>query len=150
MDDERLFTIDEANASIPHLAAAFERLQRLRDAISEAYREMNAAGLHLEDEDDVHELDPSELAEEIRPTAARFKQMVREVERTVGAIHELGCTIKDLRIGLVDFYSVVDGERVYLCWQYGEEEVAYYHSIQGGFSGRQPLPGRQSAGIVYN
>ena len=122
----------------------------MRDAISEAYRELKAGGLQLDDEDDVHELDPSELTGEIRKTAARFKQMVGEVERTVGAIHAMGCTIKDLRIGLVDFYSVVDGEPAYLCWQYGEDEIAFYHSVSGGFAGRLPLPGMQSAGIVYN
>lgn len=150
MDEQRLFTLDEANAAVPHLAAAFERLQRLRDAISEAHRELKAGGLQLADEDDVHELDPSEFTGEFRVAAARFKQMVGEVERTVGAIHAMGCTIKDLRIGLVDFYSVIDGEPVYLCWQYGEEEVAYYHGLNAGFTGRHPLPGVQSAGIVYN
>ncbi|MDF1563214.1 MAG: DUF2203 domain-containing protein [Deltaproteobacteria bacterium] len=150
MDEHRLFSLDEANATIPHLSAAFERLERLREKITEAYRQMTAGGLRVEDEDEIHALDPSELGPELRSVAARFKQMVREVERTVGAIHAMGCEIKDLRMGLVDFYSVIDGEPVYLCWQYGEDEVAFYHSLQGGFAGRQPLPGRQSTGIVYN
>jgi hypothetical protein len=27
-----------------------------------------------------------------------------------------------------------------LCWQLGEDEVAYWHSIEDGFAGRKPLP----------
>ena len=33
------------------------------------------------------------------------------------------------------------GEVVYLCWQFGEPEVAFWHGVQEGFAGRRPLPG---------
>jgi len=150
MEEMRLFSLEEANASVPHLSAAFERLERLRESISEAYREMRRAGFTLENEDEVEELDPSLVPEAVRPTAARFKQMVREVGHTVEGIHAMGCLVKDLRMGLVDFYSIVDGDPVYLCWQYGEEGVIFYHGLNDGFAGREPLPGHQRDDVVYN
>ena len=46
-----------------------------------------------------------------------------------------------MQLGLVDFPAERDGELVYLCWQFGEPEVAFWHGIDDGFAGRQPLPG---------
>jgi hypothetical protein len=49
--------------------------------------------------------------------------------------------VKDLETGLVDFYAERDGESVFLCWQFGEPSVAYWHPIEGGFAARQPIEG---------
>jgi hypothetical protein len=48
--------------------------------------------------------------------------------------------VKDLDRGLVDFPALHDGEEVLLCWQVGEDEVAYWHGVDEGFAGRKPLP----------
>lgn len=47
--------------------------------------------------------------------------------------------IKDVQNGLIDFPSKREGRIVLLCWRYGEAEVAYWHEIDTGFAGRQPL-----------
>jgi hypothetical protein len=49
--------------------------------------------------------------------------------------------VKDLEQGLVDFYAVMDGEPVFLCWQFGEPAVTHWHGIDEGFAGRQPIEG---------
>ena len=46
-----------------------------------------------------------------------------------------------MQLGLIDFPAELDGEIVYLCWQFGEPEVAFWHRIEDGFAGRRPLPG---------
>jgi hypothetical protein len=61
------------------------------------------------------------------------------VARSVNAVHELGAIVKDPDSGLVDFPAVREGEEVLLCWQLGEEEVAYWHGLEDGYAGRQPL-----------
>lgn len=48
-------------------------------------------------------------------------------------------TIKDIEQGLVDFPAVIDGQPVLLCWKDGEPEVAFWHTLEGGFPGRKPL-----------
>jgi hypothetical protein len=35
----------------------------------------------------------------------------------------------------------VEGGEAYLCWQFGEPEVAFWHRQDEGFAGRRPLPG---------
>lgn len=54
-------------------------------------------------------------------------------------IGELGIVLRDLDRGLVDFPSLRDGEEIYLCWTEDEDEIAYWHSLESGFAGREPL-----------
>jgi len=52
---------------------------------------------------------------------------------------ELDAAVKDPATGLVDFPSLRDGEEILLCWLLGEDEVAWWHTLDGGFAGRRPL-----------
>jgi hypothetical protein len=56
-------------------------------------------------------------------------------------VNALGCLVKDVEQGLVDFYSMLDGEAVFLCWQFGEPGVTHWHPVDEGFAGRQPIEG---------
>ena len=67
--------------------------------------------------------------------------------RFASEIQEMGCFLKDIDQGLVDFPFLIEAEGddedevVFLCWQYGEQQIVAWHSIEGGFGQRQPLPG---------
>ena len=63
-----------------------------------------------------------------------------EIVRCVAELQELGLLVKDLDEGLVDFPALRGGEEVLLCWRLGEEEVAFWHTLEDGFAGRKPLP----------
>ena len=41
--------------------------------------------------------------------------------------------------GLVDFPALIDGREVYLCWELGEDDVGYWHDMDAGYGGREPL-----------
>lgn len=80
-------------------------------------------------------VDPQELAaldEEIAGELAG-------VARTVNEIHALGAEVKDPDTGLVDFPTTVGGEPAYLCWRLGEDEIAFWHGVDEGFTGRKAL-----------
>jgi hypothetical protein len=57
----------------------------------------------------------------------------------VNEIHGLGAQVKDADEGLVDFPTLRGDEEVLLCWKLGEDEIAYWHSLEDGFAGRRPL-----------
>ena len=61
------------------------------------------------------------------------------VRRAAKTIERLGIELKDINTGLVDFLSERDGRDVYLCWRYDEPKVAFWHDLEAGFGGRQPL-----------
>ena len=71
-----------------------------------------------------------------------LSDMVQDFERFDALIHQIqdtGAQIKDINTGLLDFSALKDGREVYLCWQYGEEEIAFWHEVEAGYAGRQPI-----------
>jgi hypothetical protein len=69
-------------------------------------------------------------------------QMVREFERLDALVHQVqatGALFKDINLGLLDFPALRDGQEVYLCWKYGEGDIAFWHEIEAGYAGRQPI-----------
>lgn len=67
--------------------------------------------------------------------AARMAELANKIE-------SLGCFLKDIDQGLVDFpWEIEDNRVVFLCWQFGEASVIAWHPVDGGFGQRQALPG---------
>ena len=65
-------------------------------------------------------------------TAERLRVYLEELD-------EVGVSLRDWSVGIVDFPSIVDGKEVQLCWQAGESRVSHWHESHGGNRGRQPL-----------
>ena len=68
--------------------------------------------------------------------------MVQDFERLEILIHKIqdtGAMIKDINTGLLDFSALRDDHEVYLCWKNGERDIAFWHEIDAGFAGRQPI-----------
>ena len=71
-----------------------------------------------------------------------LSNMVQDFEKLDALVHRIldtGVQIKDVNLGLLDFSALRDGHEVYLCWQYGEGNIAYWHEVDAGFAGRQPI-----------
>jgi hypothetical protein len=74
---------------------------------------------------------------------AESRNLTRRLDECVSALRAEGIEVKQLERGLVDFYGLLDGELVLLCWRVDEPEVGHYHALEGGFAGRRPLPSRR-------
>jgi len=71
-----------------------------------------------------------------------LSRMVQDFEKLDALVHRIldtGARIKDVNLGLLDFSALKDGREVYLCWQYGEGDIAYWHEVSAGFAGRQSI-----------
>jgi hypothetical protein len=71
-----------------------------------------------------------------------LSKMVQDFEKLDALVHKIqdaGAQIKDINTGLLDFSALRDGHEVYLCWQYGEGEIAFWHEVDDGYAGRQPI-----------
>lgn len=62
-----------------------------------------------------------------------------ELQNGIAAFDQRGIILRDLDSGLIDFPSVRDGEEIYLCWIDGESDIGFWHELDSGYSGRQPL-----------
>jgi hypothetical protein len=134
---DKLFSADEANELIPRLEILIRDLQvqagTMRKRIADLAR--------FDDKLSQLEL-PQVVARypELRTVATRMSEIASEIE-------QMGCFLKDIDQGLVDFPFLIEAEGddedevVFLCWQYGEQRIVAWHNIESGFGQRQPLPG---------
>jgi hypothetical protein len=66
-------------------------------------------------------------------------RITAEIRQGLQEIQTLGCVVKDLDMGLLDFPALRDGQEVYLCWRVGEDRIESWHGIDEGYTGRKPL-----------
>jgi hypothetical protein len=128
------FTPDEANALLEQVRPVAESLVAHRRAFTVAAA--RRARLSLRISGNGGDFDPKEPSE----LEGQMEREAEAVARAVAELQGLGVLVKDLDRGLVDFPALHKGEEVLLCWQVGEEEVAYWHGLEEGFAGRKPLP----------
>jgi hypothetical protein len=135
---EKLFSPDEANELIPRLEILIRDLQVQAGVLRKRVNDLARFDDKLSDIDlpDVIARYP-----ELQPIAARMSEIASEIE-------EMGCFLKDVDQGLIDFPFLIDASEAddedqvgFLCWQYGEPRVVAWHAIDSGFSDRHPLPG---------
>jgi len=73
---------------------------------------------------------------------AEIDKFVQQAKDAVSEIDAIGVQVKDLDTGLLDFPFIINGEIVLLCWKMGESQIDYWHTVDAGFRGRQPLDER--------
>ena len=128
-----LFTLDEAEALLPQVRGELLAMQtckrevdELRGSFDHAVQKSAGNG-HVKDED--------ALADKRR----RAEALVEQINERLARINEWGVELKGIDEGLIDFPSRRDDRVVYLCWRLGEDRIAWWHEIDAGFSGREPL-----------
>lgn len=131
----KIFSVDEANQLLPTLEAALESLSGIARQATALRREIEvlqaiAESGASEDSADVRALRSKERAQ--ASLLARFRA-------DLAAVAHHGCILRDLDIGLVDFYTMSHGRVVCLCWRRGEARIEHWHPLDEGFSGRRPL-----------
>ena len=79
-------------------------------------------------------------------TRAQREHNLRQAQDAISEIDAIGVQVKDLEIGLLDFPCQVGEETVLLCWKMGEADINFWHTLESGFAGRQPLDDRFQRG----
>jgi hypothetical protein len=121
--EERLFTVDEADAALEELRARLPRLREARQRLIDTSERITSAV----------EIDGGgvEGSDWFRAQESLKAELLWLADR--------GILLRDPETGLVDFPAERDGEQVFLCWRLGEDHVGWYHGHEAGFSARKPL-----------
>jgi hypothetical protein len=123
VSEERRFTPEEANAALPGLRERLPRLREARRTMIESSRRISEAV----------------AADGGGVAGSDWFDAQQTLRDDVTALADAGILLRDPEAGLVDFPAERDGREVYLCWRLGEDDVAWFHETNTGFSGRQPL-----------
>jgi hypothetical protein len=130
----RRFTLPEAESFLPavqkHIREAVSVKTHYQEAEeflqSIAQRVMLMGGLVVD-------------REAVRDMRTRREESGQRLRAALEELQEIGCIVKDLDTGLVDFPTLFRGEEVYLCWKLGEPRIASWHGVSEGFAGRKPI-----------
>jgi hypothetical protein len=123
---EKHFTVEEANALLPELRSLIEAIQAARDRIQVEHqnarpvlkaRSQNGGGRD----------------------ASGYVAGLMQLNERVRRLLDLGVELKDLERGLVDFPAWRGEREVFLCWELREDEIRFWHDLETGYRGRQPL-----------
>ncbi len=132
----RFFTIEEANALVGTLQIEFGRIARARAELAPLIEALGGAEVSVAILHDDGDPPPGRERD-----AARLRALAAEITDSVERVNDLGCLVKDLELGLVDFYTMQEGEAVFLCWQFGEPAITHWHGVDEGYAARKPLEG---------
>ena len=124
----KLFTVEEANSLLPSvrpivksIQKSHRRLARFQTAAKQAAEGAESGGGGFEE-------------------GPRYARILVELSTSAGQLERLGIQLKDYHQGLIDFPSMRDGRVVLLCWKADEgDQVEWWHDVEAGFAGRQPL-----------
>jgi hypothetical protein len=140
----RFFTVEEANEVVGTLEIEFGRMARVREELGSVVSAVGGADAAVAILNETGDLPGGREAE-----AERLRLLAAELTGAIERVNALGCLVKDVEQGLVDFYSMLDGEAVFLCWQFGEPGVTHWHPVDEGFAGRQPIEGVMVVPLVF-
>lgn len=133
---KKLFTVEQANATLPLVGAIVDDLVNLsQQVVDRRLRIDNLTGGRDMASGDPYDDELAQIEQELEKDSQKLKEYLEEL-RDLGVVPTTGPG----GFGIVDFPTLIDGRLAFLSWQYGEDEVCHWREIDADFSHRQPLP----------
>ena len=128
----RQFTLAEAESLLPRLTELMLELRVRKAEYDRFMRQVEELGQTMRGNG--HFVDAG-----LKEAQAGLEQAAEGVNSLAEEVQEMGCELKGIEEGLIDFRAEMDGREVYLCWKFGEGRIDWWHELDTGFAGRQPL-----------
>ena len=132
----KLFTIESAEKVLPKLKGLLRKAihlnRQLQTLHSESLINQEEIQVETEDQNIRYQFEVVKNHEQLHELTEEFYESVEQIEN-------LGCVIKDLEQGLIDFPSRFEGREIYLCWKLGEDRIRHWHEVDAGFDSRQEI-----------
>jgi len=122
----RYFTLSEANQALNIIRPWMDEIQIIRDEI-------------LIHQPEIWNVMEKSAGNGGNPALSRLVKTFDRLDALIHGIQDMGAIIKDVNTGLLDFPALKEEREVYLCWKYGEGDIAFWHEIEAGFIGRQSI-----------
>ncbi len=131
------FSVAQANAMIETLELTFGRILQMKVQVRTVYAQLEEVGFAPGGDD--FDIAPDGASVAVINGLTTLKMLIDALKVEVNALNDVGCLIKDMDEGIVDWYASRGDRDVLLCWKLGEKEVAFWHDPDTGFAGRRPI-----------
>jgi hypothetical protein len=121
----RHYTLEQANAAIGWVRERIERMRTAREQLGD--EEARAA---------LTEAAPGNGG---GSPGVKVSEAFLSLRSALVELQEMEVVLRDLEQGLIDFPALRDGREIYLCLEDGEDEIEFWHDVEAGYGGRQPL-----------
>ena len=132
----RVFSLDEANALLPELEILLTDLLKKKEKHARSHDELLIHELVAQAE---KHSDSQNGLQEFEQAAQTLEGELADLEKSIQRICELGCVLRHVENGWVDFLGEREGESVYFCWKRGEKTIQYFHPFKDDMTARLPL-----------
>lgn len=129
----KVFTLEQANRVLPVVEGSIRFIRAKAQEVIRTQDRLTVLALIGGDKPGSPE--HGELEKKDR----ELKELVSAYNKRLEDLAGIGCVVKDLNHGLVDFYTRNGDRLVFLCWRLGEKIISHWHELEGGFSGRRPV-----------
>jgi len=125
---KKYFAIDEAELLLPNMSRILKRTLKVNRALDL----LSSIEIEVYDDDYDNLRRVTKLNKQFHKLSCEFYTSIEKME-------DMGCIIKDLEIGVVDFYSKYNGKDIFLCWKLGERRIKFWHEVDTCYIGRKPI-----------
>ena len=122
---DKHYTREEARALLPQIRQWLERLNQLRHVLERQEKRLEALMKQG------HDTGGQTVNDQVRTLA--------DVQEVLAEFQHRQIFVKDVERGLVDFPAIMGDKEVFLCWEQDEDDVEFWHDLEGGYGGRERL-----------
>ncbi len=125
----RYFSINEAREELPIIQEILETLQEHVQKIK------MLSSVHI----DLNDVEADEYTTLNTQFAKDYHHVSYQLYTEVEKLLTIGCVLKDIEEGLIDFYAEHEGRDIFLCYKLGEDTITHWHELDTGYSARRPV-----------
>ncbi|MEO7298454.1 MAG: DUF2203 domain-containing protein [Verrucomicrobiota bacterium] len=119
------YTVEEARALLPNLRRWLDEIAALREQMLKIDARLSSLGAAGDDVGGETVNTSVKIQAKLQTLLQEF--VFREIQ------------IKDLERGLIDFPAIRNEREVFLCWEKDDEDIQFWHDLESGYQGREPL-----------
>ncbi len=126
---QKTFTFEDANRALVFVGPIVGDIQKTWQSLVMVKKILESAVMN----------GASITSPELAKMESDIQDNLKNIERFLKEIEQVGCIFKDFSRGVVDFPTFYKNEAVFLCWHSGEKSVAHWHRGDTGFENRKSV-----------
>ena len=137
---KRRFSLEQANSTLPLVKRIVRDIVRTHSEVLKCQQQLEKSNTGRQQQQRQQRQQPERQPQPTpQETQGQLERHMTRLEDFVEELTEVGAELKDYQSGLIDFTGRHQGRDVCLCWKLGEEKIGYWHELDAGFAGRQPI-----------